>query len=767
MSETLQRAAGRPPAASASHAAALRHALFEDEGQLKVGEVVSEAPASVQVELHGGRRIKVRMQQIVLRFDALPSAPLLPQAQALAESMDVALIWEFAPQDDVDFEQLAVEYFGGKPSVVQRCATLLCLQAAPIWFQRRGRGLFRAQDRVQIDKALAAVERRKQLEARIQSWAETLAAGQWPEAWVGSGDAHPEAVDPIALLVKPDKQSTAYRALDAAAKATRMSMPQLVLRTGVIPDVAQLHRGAFAREHFPKGLEPQFAPDELAAALGPLSARIQALPLAPVAAFSIDDSSTTEIDDALSVQWHGARTSFGQAASSAAASGVVTPGVRAFAKAGEIWTIGVHIAVPSLLLEPGNRWDRIARERMSTVYAPGEKIQMLPEPIVRVFSLDSGAPRPALSLYLHLGSGFEVVGEETRLEQVPIRANLRHDRLGERVTVQALERWWQAAAPEAAAVCAAPEAGQSGSHALGGLNAQPQADPPLVLPPGRPPEFPHDQLPDPPPDRPPECPHDLPSDPPQELQPALALLWRLSLHWQAQREAQRGRPEARFRSDFQFSIEGNRVEIVERQRDAPLDRIVAELMILANSRWARLLALNRLPGIFRSQQMGKVRMTTHPIAHQGLGVSHYLWATSPLRRYADLVNQRQLLALSTRQRPPYSTEESDLHAVIAGFDARYDAYGSYQDRMERYWAMRWVEQGGERRHLVVALREQRVRFIHAPLLFALADLPEGFAGRRLWIEVLRMDWVELSVEARMLHWDDPGEGAATAEPEGG
>jgi len=350
---------------------------------------------------------------------------------------------------------------------------------------------------------------------------------------------------------------------------------------------------------------------------------------------------------------------------------------------------------------------------------------------------------------------------------VPIRANLRHDRLGERVTVQALERWWQAAAPEAAAVCAAPEAGQSGSHALGGLNAQPQGDPPLVLPPGRPPEFPHDQLPDPPPDRPPECPHDLPSDLPQELQPALALLWRLSLHWQAQREAQRGRPEARFRSDFQFSIEGNRVEIVERQRDAPLDRIVAELMILANSRWARLLALNRLPGIFRSQQMGKVRMTTHPIAHQGLGVSHYLWATSPLRRYADLVNQRQLLALSTRQRPPYSTEESDLHAVIAGFDARYDAYGSYQDRMERYWAMRWVEQGGERRHLVVALREQRVRFIHAPLLFALADLPEGFAGRRLWIEVLRMDWVELSVEARMLHWDDPGEGAAIAEPEEG
>jgi exoribonuclease-2 len=740
----------------------------------------------LQIELQGGRRIKVRMQQVVLRFDAVPSAPLLPQAQALAESMDVALIWEFAPHDDVDFEQLAVEYFGAKPSAVQRCATLLCLQAAPIWFQRRGRGLFRAHNRAQIEKALASVERRRQLEARIQAWAEALAAGKWPEAWVGSDDEHAEAVDPIALLAKPDRQSSAYRALDAAAKATRLSMPQLVLRTGAIADEAQFHRGVFAREQFPKGLDPQFAPDELAPELGLLRARIRALPIAPVAAFSVDDSSTTEIDDALSVQWHGTRTPSGQTASGGDASGevaagraatgvvasalaaigvvasaVAVPGVVAPRKTGEVWTIGVHIAVPALLLEPGNRWDRIARERMSTVYAPGEKIQMLPEPIVRAFSLDSGAPRPALSLYLHLGSDFEVVGEETRLEQVPIRANLRHDKLGELVTVEALERWWQAAFPESIGNCAALEEGQSELKALGRLNPQPQDESPQKFPPDLPAEPTRDR----PQDLPRELPQDLPQDLPRELQPALALLWRLALHWQAQREAQRGRPEARFRSDFQFRLEGNRVEIVERQRDAPLDRITAELMILANSRWARLLALNRLPGIFRSQQMGKVRMTTHPIAHQGLGVSHYIWATSPLRRYADLVNQRQLLALSTRQRPPFSTEDTDLHAVIAGFDARYDAYGTYQDRMERFWAMRWVEQGGQRRHLAVALREQRVRFIHAPLLLSLVELPEGFAGRRLWIEVLRMDWVELSVEARMLHWDDPGEDAATAEPE--
>lgn len=714
----LQQAPGRAASTALGGLAGLGQALFEEEGQLKVGEVISEAPASAQIALPGGRRIKVKLQQIVMRFGGAPNAALLAEAQALAESMDVELIWEFAPQHEVDFEQLARDYYGDQPSVLQRCATLLCLQAAPIWFQRKGRGHFRAQDRAQIDKALAAVERRKRLEAQIQAWAEELAAGQWPRQWNGSDESHPDPVDPIALLVRPDKQSMAYRALDAAAKASRISMPNLLLKCGAIADVEQLHRGVFLREQFPRGVEPKSLEEDSGEALRTVQARMESLAIAPVCAFSVDDSSTTEIDDALSVQRHRDPGTAGEAA--------------------PCWTIGIHIAVPALLLEAGNRWDLGARERMSTVYAPGEKIQMLPEAIVRMFSLDSGAPRPALSLYLQLDRNYTIVGEATRLERVPIQANLRHDQLEDQVSVEALEDWWQASGLRAAA----PTASSGGSQsALQATDNQAAETPPA---------------------------QDSSSAPLAEnLKADLALLWRLSLHWRAQREEQRGRPESRFRSDFQFRIHAGRVEIVERLRDAPLDRIVAELMILANTRWARLLALNRLPGIFRSQQMGKVRMTTHPLPHQGLGLSHYLWATSPLRRYTDLVNQRQLLALTTRQRPPFSSEDTELHAIIAGFDARYEAYASYQDRMERFWSMRWVEQGGERRHLAVALREQRVRLLRAPLHLPLADLPEGHAGRRVWIEVLRMDWVELLVEARMLAWDDKSEPRAEPEPEEG
>ena len=762
--KALQASAGRQALAPGPVSAGLRYVLFEDEGQLKVGEVLSEAPASVQLALPGGRRLKVKMAQIVMRLDAAPPATLLTDAEALCASMDVALLWEFAPADDVGFELLASDYFGDKPSVVQRCAMLLCLQAAPIWFQRRGRGLFRAQERAQIDKALAAVEKRKRLEAQIQAWAEELGAGLWPRQWQGQGhrpgdgaeavDTHADAtslaVDPIALLVRPDKQSIAYRALEAAARSCRMSMAQVVLRSGVIADAGYLHRAAFAREQFPRGLEPHCPHDALVAALEALRARVDALPLAAVRAFSVDDSSTTEIDDALSVQWHAGPMS-ARLASQTSSGQAVPTGPASQTSSGQAvpWcTVGVHIAVPCLLVEPGNPWDQIARERMSTVYAPGEKIQMLPEAIVRAFSLDEGGPRPALSLYLHLGENYQVIGEESRLEQVPIHANLRHDRLEECVTEEAVQGWWEAfpgaARPHAEAEPllnrtqgpdTADRLPDTESHPMQGLQAASA--------------------------------HHVEADPVLDLRAELALLWRLALHWRATREEQRGRPEARYRRDFQFRIDGDTVEIVERMRDTPLDRIVAECMILANARWARQLALNRLPGIFRSQQMGKARMTTHPMTHQGLGVSHYIWATSPLRRYADLVNQRQLLALATRQRPPFVGEDTDLHAVIAGFDARYDAYAVYQERMERFWSMRWVEQGGLRRHLAVALREQRVRLVHAPLVLALADLPEGFAGRRLWIEVLRMDWVDLAVEARMLQWDEQAEAAIPLEPEEG
>src|SRR4029450_7974435 len=110
-----------------------------------------------------------------------------------------------------------------------------------------------------------------------------------------------------------------------------------------------------------------------------------------------------------------------------------------------------------------------------------------------------------------------------------------------------------------------------------------------------------------------------------------------------------------------------KVAIVPRPRGSPQDKLVAELMIFVNSTWGRLLADANAAGLYRIQSNGKVKMSTQPGEHQGLGLSHYLWASSPLRRYSDLVNQRQLIAAVEGARAPYGDNDAELYATLADF----------------------------------------------------------------------------------------------------
>ena len=64
-------------------------------------------------------------------------------------------------------------------------------------------------------------------------------------------------------------------------------------------------------------------------------------------------------------------------------------------------------------------------------------------------------------------------------------------------------------------------------------------------------------------------------------------------------------------------------------------------------------------------------MSTRPGEHQGSGLAHYLWASSPLRRYSDLVNQRQLLATIDGAKPPYADNDAELFAALTDFEATY------------------------------------------------------------------------------------------------
>jgi exoribonuclease-2 len=269
----------------------------------------------------------------------------------------------------------------------------LRMHSAPVYFRRKGRGQYQRAPQEQLKLALAGLERKRQQGLVQAEYEEELKAGRLPEPFAGKA---------LGLLTKPDKNTIEYKALEAAAAARGISQARLMLECGGIPSARALHEARFLSEFFPHGTG--FA----AVTVGALP---EDLPEAEVEAFSIDDVTTTEIDDAFSVEH--------------LADGRVR--------------IGVHIAAPALGITRGDEIDAIARTRLSTVYMPGDKITMLPDSVVAAFTLAEGGLRPALSLYVIVNRETqEIVASETRAERVFVKNNLRHNTLDELVTEEAL-----------------------------------------------------------------------------------------------------------------------------------------------------------------------------------------------------------------------------------------------------------------------------------------------------------------------------------------
>jgi len=652
------------------------YALFEDAGKFLTGRVLSEAEASAQVELETGKRVKVKSAQVLIKFDQPSPADLMREASALAQTIELDLAWEFAPSEEFGFADLAREYFSANASLAQQAATLLRLFEAPHYFRRAGRGRFKKAAAEVIQQALVAIEKKKQQLAQIDAWALALGEGQCPE---------PVLAQLYKILFKPDKNGPEYKAVVQAARATQMAPLALLQRAGAITSAYEFHWQRFLFENFPKGT--QFPALQAPSATGDL-------PLASVQAYSIDDSQTTEIDDALSVQGLGSAQI----------------------------TVGIHIAAPGLALQPGDAIDQIGRQRLSTVYMPGHKITMLPDAVVQHYTLQEGRACPALSLYVQFDADtLAITNTQTRLEQVPMAANLRHDQLDDVVTPQWLD------------------------------------DPTFTHPPNvTEPAMPRGQL---------------------------AFLHRLARHLKAQREVVRGKPETFNRPDYNFRLlgldgapprGGETVDISVRQRGAALDLIVAEAMILANSTWGQWMASLGVPAIYRSQASLapgiKVRMGTKALPHAGIGVPCYAWSTSPLRRYTDLVNQWQLIACvrhgaTAALAAPFKPKDAALFSIISGFEETYSAYNAHQASMERFWTLQWLRQHQTQEidaDVIKAMPGMPVlaRAQKLPLVLNIVGGPGTLArGQQVRLRLGPIDDISLDVQGHFaaLIGDDPGQ----------
>jgi exoribonuclease-2 len=155
-------------------------------------------------------------------------------------------------------------------------------------------------------------------------------------------------------------------------------------------------------------------------------------------------------------------------------------------------------------------------------------------------------------------------------------------------------------------------------------------------------------------------------------------------------------------------------------------------------------------GIYRTQNNGKVKMSTVPAPHQGLGVAQYMWSSSPLRRYIDLVNQRQIINLLREDSPAYTKNDPALFTVIRDFDAAYVLYNEFQNNMERYWCLRWLLQENIQRSEALVLRENLVRLDRIPLTGRIPSLPELPPNTRVILEISDIDLLDLNFNARFI-----------------
>jgi exoribonuclease-2 len=307
--------------------------------------------------------------------------------------------------------------------------------------------------------------------------------------------------------------------------------------------------------------------------------------------------------------------------------------------------LGIHITDVAHFVRKDGPLDRDARSRGSSIYMPDQKIPMLPPALAEgMCSLKAGEIRPAISTLVDIGPELDVRGYRIMPSMVRVRDQLTYF----------------------------------------GVNLSAEQDPNVIR----------------------LC--------------SIARKFRESRL--AAGAVHISVPEINIWLGDNGDINLNRVN-----RESPARMLVAEIMILANWLMAKCLAEHGMPAVFRSQPAPRERLYrgeegtlyqnwmqrrllnrfvlgNAPEKHTGLGLDAYVTATSPIRKYFDLVTQRQVRAVLGLEEP-YSAD--DIDRIRQELEAPMSYVARLQMGRQRYWLLKYLEQRiGQKEEAIVLVRRR-------------------------------------------------------------
>jgi len=691
-----------------------------DGNSLKKGILKEDGKTKLKVETLTGRSVSLPAKRFHIRHLVEGDVKeYLTGISEEAQAVDLELLHSavdagrnYTPQE------LAEEWFSraGISSREISIVLVACLQGLP-WFRVGATG----QVKVALPEAIKRWEKQEEEEEKFRAEVASFENALRDVMDMKEGEKYPipDNIEPFKqplleyLIVKtPLSERPALEAAFSRLAADEgISYGELARKVlgaaSFLPSAYQIQMLKFYHAYFLSAPEkgrsflpmqswyPECSPSEIKSIKNSLAEAYKSLPAAQAKyVFTIDHSSTEEIDDAISVE-------------------DVAPAC---------FRVGVHIAAAGAYLPEESGAHRLALQRGTTVYQPDCKWAMLPRDLISFFSLRQGQDCPVVSAYFLVSrKTWEIRSIEFLLEKLSPSANLSYEGLEKSMT----------------------------GEFIPGLNkVRKEAD-----------YFQHLAA---------EDRSRWPLDISEGLDESFAIAARCLVPFCRELFFRRHRNQAPFVRGREYVIQigsDEEVEITPRKRNSAAENIVSELMILMNSSTAEKLAASGCPAIYRTQrpdmpEIGRRRsradLTINPREHGGIGASLYCWATSPIRRYADLINQRQLASMIGGPLPAF-TDESELliRAKKVGFLNQTSL--NHQRRMERYWVLKYLEKNrGELHPVVLHPKDKKILISFENIPFHInIDRGKSFPDEGpAFFRVLTLDYYTLEIGGEVVIRDD-------------